>query len=67
MTTRTLLDGTAISFGFSWTTGCALLKSGLVQCWGENYYGIIGDNTIGTNTNAIVPRYVDWSQASQAR
>jgi alpha-tubulin suppressor-like RCC1 family protein len=59
--TRALLDGEVLSFDYRWTTGCALLKSGKVQCWGENYYGIIGDGSIGAN--ALRPMNVDWSQA----
>jgi len=49
------------SFGFRWTTGCALSETGLVQCWGENYYGIIGNGTVGANT--ATPQFVDWLQA----
>jgi alpha-tubulin suppressor-like RCC1 family protein len=58
--TRALLADAATSFAFRWTTGCALLKAGGVQCWGENYYGVLGDGSVGVN--AIRPQFVDWSQ-----
>jgi alpha-tubulin suppressor-like RCC1 family protein len=60
-TTPAALAARPRSFAYRWATGCALLETGRVQCWGENYYGILGDGSVGVNANA--PRYVDWSQA----
>ncbi len=38
------------------THSCALLTSGSVQCWGNNSFGQIGDNTSGTDR--LVPTQV---------
>jgi alpha-tubulin suppressor-like RCC1 family protein len=34
---------------------CAVLSDGTVKCWGENYYGQLGD---GTNNNSLEPKLV---------
>jgi alpha-tubulin suppressor-like RCC1 family protein len=43
-------NASAIACGYQHT--CALLSSGVVQCWGGNEYGQIGDNT---TTNRVRP------------
>lgn len=45
---------TAVSIGTGY--GCALVDSGRVRCWGNNFYGQLGD---GTTTNSLVPVEVD--------
>ena len=47
------IDVTQITAGARHT--CALLSTGGVKCWGDNYYGQLGDNTSGTNNNRLTP------------
>jgi alpha-tubulin suppressor-like RCC1 family protein len=61
ITTPVSLAAPAKSFHFSWAAACALLETGRVQCWGENYYGLIGDGSVGVETSTNVPKFVDWS------
>jgi alpha-tubulin suppressor-like RCC1 family protein len=61
-TTPAALAAAAQSLGYRWATGCALLQSGQVQCWGENFYGILGNGTAGLNS--ATPTFVDWSQTN---
>jgi alpha-tubulin suppressor-like RCC1 family protein len=42
----------AVTVGTGSTHTCALLKSGVVRCWGENHSGEVGD---GTNTERLTP------------
>jgi alpha-tubulin suppressor-like RCC1 family protein len=44
--------GTA-SIDVGWWTACATTTAGATQCWGDNSYGQLGDNT-GTNSNVPV-------------
>jgi len=39
---------------YSWNT-CAIDKNGAAYCWGDNYYGMLGD---GTTTNRTTPANV---------
>ncbi len=57
-TTRTLLDAGAVGMSFRWASGCALLTTGRAQCWGENFFGIIGNGTV--HVDAITPEFVLW-------
>jgi alpha-tubulin suppressor-like RCC1 family protein len=41
--------------GYSHT--CGRSRSGQVTCWGENFYGQLGD---GTNVRRYAPREVVW-------
>lgn len=45
-----LSNVTQITAGIAHT--CALIGDGTVKCWGENYYGQLGD---GTNTERLAP------------
>jgi len=54
---RTLLASKANSLSFRWGTGCALLSSGRVQCWGHNQ-GNVGN---GLDRGAVItPEDVLW-------
>jgi alpha-tubulin suppressor-like RCC1 family protein len=45
-------DGTPTSVSGGYTA-CALISGGDVQCWGGNYYGLLGDNTNDTSTTPV--------------
>ncbi len=34
---------------------CALMTSGGVKCWGQNFFGELGDGTAGPGTNRLIP------------
>lgn len=42
----------AVAVATLYNHSCALLNTGIIQCWGENTYGQLGD---GTTTNAVNP------------
>ncbi len=44
------------SFSAGYVHTCALLNNAQVKCWGDNYYGELGD---GTTTNSTVPVMVN--------
>ena len=44
---------------------CAVLTNGTAACWGHNYYGQIGDGTVGTSR--YVPSSVLLPSGKQAR
>ena len=47
-------DATAIST--SWTQSCALHQNGTISCWGNNWYGQLGDGTGGSEGDmSLVP------------
>ena len=49
----TIDDAIAISAGV--TLSCALHQTGTISCWGNNYYGALGD---GTSVSSFLPRFV---------
>ena len=49
----TIDDAIAISAGV--TLSCALHQTGTISCWGNNYYGALGD---GTTASSFLPRFV---------
>lgn len=49
--TGPLTDVTDVAFGYS--HGCAVRTGGTVFCWGRNYDGQLGDNTINTSPLAV--------------
>jgi alpha-tubulin suppressor-like RCC1 family protein len=53
-----LLSSPSASFGTRYWSGCALLATGRVQCWGYNEYGGIGNGTVGGD--ALTPEFVIW-------
>jgi alpha-tubulin suppressor-like RCC1 family protein len=46
-----------------YTSTCVLLTSGGVDCWGENYYGTLGD---GSNVDSLIARPVKWITTATA-
>jgi alpha-tubulin suppressor-like RCC1 family protein len=51
--TSSLGEGrTAVAIAAGWYHTCAILDDGSVSCWGNNYYGQLGD---GTTTNRNTP------------
>jgi len=46
-------DGTSVSCGSEHT--CVLTTGGTVRCWGNNYYGQLGDGNMGQNSLIPVP------------
>ena len=54
-----ITDATAITT--SWGHSCALHQTGTISCWGDNYYGQLGN---GTDTNSSAPvQIVDITDA----
>jgi alpha-tubulin suppressor-like RCC1 family protein len=53
-----LLSSPPVSFGMRYWSGCALLATGRVQCWGYNEHGGIGNGTAGGNV--LTPEFVVW-------
>ena len=51
-----ITDATAITTG-SWHS-CALRESGAISCWGNNYYGQLGNGQRGYDLVSSVPRQV---------
>jgi alpha-tubulin suppressor-like RCC1 family protein len=50
VTVTGITNAVAVAAGLNHT--CAVLRSGTVQCWGDNYWGELGD---GTWTNSSLP------------
>jgi len=49
------LSSGVVAIGMGDSHSCALLSSGAVKCWGDNFYGELGD---GTTTNRLTPTAV---------
>jgi len=47
-----ITDDVQVSAGFG--SACALLSSGQLECWGDNYYGQLGDGTTGAGEDTPV-------------
>ncbi len=54
-TAVTGLAGTVAEISTIYRHVCARLATGAVQCWGWNYYGMIGDGTSSPTTPTLVP------------
>ena len=50
--------GLVSSIGIGETHSCAILKSGALECWGDNSYGKLG---IGSISNAFTPQTVTFN------
>jgi alpha-tubulin suppressor-like RCC1 family protein len=43
---------TSVEVGGGSNSACGITSSGIVKCWGYNYYGVVGD---GTSTDRLTP------------
>jgi hypothetical protein len=63
----TMLPGSArleaLASGPSGPTQCGLLAGGRAACWGEGYWGTLGDGRSGAGVAAMEPSTVDFSGA----
>ena len=57
------LSGTATAVAAGWNHSCALLAGGVVQCWGANTYGQLGNNS---TTHSSIPVTVGLSGTATA-
>ena len=48
-----ITDATAVAAGHQHS--CALHRTGAISCWGNNYYGQLGDGQSGENADSSVP------------
>ena len=54
---------TAVAVDAGGDVTCAILDNGDLKCWGEDYYGGLGNG--GTNTNTNTPLQSTWARAER--